>query len=171
MSWIIAGLGNPGKEYVGSRHNVGRDVAAALEEKLGKKANVILPDVYMNASGSALKNVSPKKLVVLHDDLDVPLGSVKISFVSGAGGHKGVESVIKWLKTKDFIRVRIGISPATPRGKLRRPEAKKLADFVLGKFRPPEKEKLKKVKKLVGEALELILTKGIERAQTKINSQ
>jgi PTH1 family peptidyl-tRNA hydrolase len=176
MKWILAGLGNPGAEYDGSRHNVGRDFVSAYAKKLPKNVTMILPDTYMNDSGKAFKKlVTSKKqaeqLVVLHDDLDLPLGRIKMSFGSGAGGHRGVDSIQKALKTKDFIRIRIGISPATPSGKLKKPDQEKVVDFVLGKFRAPEQEKLKKVKKLVTEALDILFTDGRAAAMMVANSK
>lgn len=183
MQWVIAGLGNPGEEYEGTRHNVGRELLLAINKKegekgklFGKKALVVTPDVYMNNSGAPIKKLITSKkaaetLVVLHDELDLPLGKIKFSFGSSAAGHNGVSSIQKALKTNDFIRVRIGISGATPSGKLKRPEPKKIVDFVLGKFRPPEKEKLKKVQKLLSEALELLLTEGLDKARQEIHSK
>lgn len=172
-NWTIIGLGNPGMQYASTRHNVGKELLQALEAKLPKGAKVVELDVYMNNSGPAIKRavLSPKGLVVVHDELDLPLGKVKISFGSSPGGHNGVKSIVKALKTQDFVRVRVGISPSTASGKLKRPDAEGLADFVLGKFRAGEQEKLKKVKKLVAEALEWIVTEGVERAQTEINSR
>jgi len=183
MQWVIAGLGNPGDEYVGTRHNVGRDFLRDIEKKegdkgklFGTKATLIMPDVYMNNSGGPLrKAVSSKKaaekLVVIHDELDLPLGRVKISFGSSAGGHNGIKSVIAALKTQDFIRIRVGISPSTPSGKLKRPDPEKIVAFVLGKFKSAEQEKLKKSKKIVSEALEIILTEGKDKAMGAINSK
>jgi len=176
MKWILAGLGNPGAEYDGSRHNIGRDFAAAYAKKLPKNVSVVLPDTYMNDSGKAFKKlVTSKKqaeqLVVLHDDLDLPLGRIKMSFGSGAGGHRGVDSIQKAIKTKDFIRVRIGISPATPSGKLKKPDQEKVVDFVLGKFRAPEQEKLKKVQKLVTEVLDILFADGRSAAMMVANSK
>lgn len=176
MQWIIAGLGNPGKEYVGTRHNVGREFLIAMEEKLPKKANIVLPDTYMNNSGAAFRKLvgsqkAAEQLVVLQDELDLPLGRVKMSFGSSSGGHKGIDSIQKALKTKDFVRIRIGISPATPSGKLRKPDNKKIVDFVLGKFKPSEQEKLKKARKIVAQALEVLLTDGRARAMTETNSR
>jgi len=176
MKWIIVGLGNPGKEYFGTRHNIGKEVLEALKEKLSRDTKIAELNVYMNNSGAAIRKAVPSKkaaerLIVLHDDLDLPLGSVKLSFGSGSGGHGGVESVIKALKTRDFVRVRIGISPATPKGKARRPDPKKITDFVLGKFRTPELAKLKKSKKTVLEALEILMTKGLSAAMNEINSK
>lgn len=176
MSWIIAGLGNPDKQYDGTRHNVGRDFVAYLAPKLPKKAKVLDLDVYMNHSGGPIKKaVASKKaaeqLIVVHDELDLPLGRVKVSFGSSAGGHNGVKSIEKALKTKDYVRVRVGISGATPSGKLKRPDPEKIVDFVLGKFKSSDQEKLKKARKIVGEALELILTEGKDRAMTEINAK
>lgn len=176
MEWIVAGLGNPGKEYEGTRHNVGREFLMALEDKLPKKAKVVLPDTYMNESGKAFRKlVASKKqaeqFVVLQDELDLPLGAVKLSFGSGSGGHRGIDSIHKAIKTKDFVRIRIGISPATPSGKLKKPPAEKVVDFVLGKFKPAEREKLKKARKTVLDALELLLTEGRPKAMTEINSR
>lgn len=176
MQWIIAGLGNPGGEYTGTRHNIGRDFLTALADKIPKKAKIVMPDVYMNNSGGPLRKLVPSKkaaerLIVVHDELDIPLGKIKISYGSSAGGHNGVRSVQAALKTQDFIRVRIGISPSTASGKLKRPEPKKIVDYVLGKFKPAEQEKLKKVKKVVGEALGLILEEGKDRAMSEINSK
>ncbi len=176
MSWIVVGLGNPDREYVGTRHNIGKDFLAALKDKLPKKAKIADLDVYMNNSGGPIKKLITSKkaaeqLIVLHDELDLPLGRVKISYGSSAGGHNGVRSIENALKTKDYVRVRIGISGATPSGKLKRPAPEKIADFVLAKFRPPEQEKVKKAKKIVAEALDLILEEGIDRAQTEINSR
>jgi PTH1 family peptidyl-tRNA hydrolase len=176
MSWIIAGLGNPDTQYDGTRHNVGRDFVAHLQDKLPKKAKVLDLNVYMNSSGGPIKKaVTSKKaaeqLVVVHDELDLPLGRVKISFGSSAGGHNGVKSIEKALKTKEYVRIRVGISGSTPSGKLKRPSPEKITDFVLGKFKPAEAEKLKKARKLVGEALALLLTEGKERAMTEINSR
>lgn len=174
--WVLAGLGNPGKEYIGTRHNVGRDFLLALEDTVPKKVKTITPDVYMNNSGGPLKKLIPskkaaEKLIVLHDELDLPLGKVKISYGASAGGHKGVKSVIQALKTQDFVRVRIGISPSTPSGKLKRPEAEKIVDFVLGKFRPAEQEKLKKARKVVLEAIEIIVKDGPQAAMMEIHSR
>jgi len=176
MQWIVAGLGNPGEEYDGTRHNVGRDFLRALEKKIPQNIKIVLPDTYMNNSGAAFKKlVTSKKaaehLVVVHDELDLPLGSVKFAFGSGAGGHRGVESIQKALGTKDFIRIRIGISPTTPSGKIKKPDAEKTADFVLGMFKPKEVEILKKVRKTLQDALELLFAEGLEKARTQIHSR
>jgi peptidyl-tRNA hydrolase, PTH1 family len=177
MQWLLVGLGNPGKEYEGTRHNIGRDVLSMLEKKLPPDAKVFVPDTYMNDSGKAVgKKVASKKaaerLVVIHDDLDLPLGRVKLSFGSGAGGHRGVRSVQTVIKNKDFVRIRIGISPTTSGGKLKKPLGEEeVVAFVLGKFKSTEQEKLKKVKKTVADALEILLAEGKEKAMTEINGR
>ena len=197
MQWIIAGLGNPDAEYDGTRHNTGRDFLAAIVKKedagewkndkklkaqvlntrlFGKKVTLLLPETYMNNSGLSFKTlVGSKKhaesLVVLQDELDLPLGKVKISFGSSAGGHNGIASVQKAIKTKDFIRIRIGISPATPSGKTKKPDPEKIVPFVLGKFKPAEEEKLKKARKLVSEALSDLLIDGREVATMRLHSK
>lgn len=196
MKWTLVGLGNPGKEYKGSRHNVGRDFLDACGDQLPGKPKIVDLNVYMNNSGQAIRKVfSPKSaqgrtqskaggpgahalggkaaehLVVVHDDLDLPLGSIKLSFGSSSGGHRGVESIIRALKTKDFVRVRVGIAPTTPSGKVKKPDSKKVVGFVLGQFKPAEKTKLTKARKVVKEALELILTDGLASAMTATNAR
>ena len=172
MKWTIVGLGNPSAEYASTRHNVGKDFVESLAKKISS-AKVMGLNVYMNNSGPAIKKAvgSAKNLIVVHDELDLPLGRVKISFGSSAGGHNGVKSIEKALKTKDYVRVRIGISPSTSSGRLRRPEGEKITGFVLSKFKASEQDNLKKARKVVGEALELILTEGKNRAMSEINSK
>ncbi len=176
MKWTIAGLGNPKPEYKGSRHNVGRDFVESLADKLPGKPVIVIPDTYMNDSGKALRKYiksvkATQTLVVVHDELDLPLGVVKLSFGAGPGGHNGVRSVQQVLKTKNFVRVRIGISPSTAGGKLRKPTGEDVVDFVLTKFKPAEQEKLKKIKKTVFEGLELIIETGVDHAMNVINSK
>jgi len=184
MIRLILGLGNPGKEYEGTRHNCGRDAAVYFAKKQNfpefkhdKKSNslisknkllIALPETFMNKSGAAaLKLIKPKKdlkdLVVLHDDLDLPLGRFKISYGKNSGGHKGVESIMRALKTKNFVRVRIGISPK------RKPDHKEIMKFIIGKFRLSEIEVLKKVFKKISEALEVMASDSVEKAMSEFN--
>jgi peptidyl-tRNA hydrolase, PTH1 family len=182
----IVGLGNPGEEYENTRHNTG---AKALEnfanknkfevfntEKIGKeKIQLLLPQTFMNKSGTSVKPLTTSKkkaenLVVIYDDLDMPLGKLKISFGRGSGGHKGVESIVRSIKTKDFVRIRIGISPSTPKGKVKKPNSeKKIVDFILGNFSKKETETLKKVFRKVNEALETIIKEGRAKAMNEFN--
>jgi PTH1 family peptidyl-tRNA hydrolase len=197
MTWVAVGLGNPGEEYVNTRHNTGRMAleyfakrANFTEWKEDKKANAHLsrgavgktlavlvnPDTFMNKSGSAVskfvKSVkAAERLVVLYDDLDLPLGSLKISFDRGSGGHKGIESIMRAVKTKKFVRIRIGVSPTTPAGKTKKPQGEKeVVKFILTRFKPQETDELKKVFKKAGDALEVLLTDGREIAMNEFNS-
>lgn len=200
MSYIIVGLGNPGSEYQNTRHNTGRLVlddfykqaskANDLSEwkadkkllalkstgKIGAASVVLLkPETMMNNSGKSLRDLvnTPKKaakLVVIYDDLDLPLGSYKISFDRGSGGHRGLESIIKNIKTKAFTRIRVGTSPATPSGKLKKPQGEeKVINFILGKFKPSEQEALKKVSKRIAEILFCLIEEGREQAMNQHN--
>lgn len=169
MNWILVGLGNPGKEYEHTRHNVGREFLLDCADTLPKKAKVVTPDTFMNKSGAAVRSLvksvkAAERLVVLHDDLDLPLGTVKVSFGRGSAGHKGVDSVEKAVRTKNYVRVRIGISASRVGGKVKKPD-------VLGKFKPSEAVDLKKAKKSVKDALEILLTEGLQKAMTEINAR
>lgn len=187
--YIIIGLGNPGEEYESTRHNTGRMIidAFAKQEKFpewvfDKKINALksegkikkekvlflLPETFMNNSGNAVMKVitSKKKaanLIVIHDDLDLPLGKFKISFARSSAGHKGAESVIKKIKTNEFIRLRVGISPK------KKPAGKELLKFLLGKFTPKELPIFKKTSKKITFALEMIITKGLQKAMSEFN--
>lgn len=172
---IVVGLGNPGEEYSRTRHNTGRMCADFLSEKVGG-IKVVVPDTFMNRSGGAVAKVvkskkAAEKLIVLYDDLDLPLGTFKISYNRGSGGHNGLESVIKALKTREFIRIRIGIAPTTPSGKMKaRPSGgKELEKYILSDFKKPEMEVLKKVFKKVSLAVEMITEESLERAMTEFN--
>jgi len=148
---------------------------------IGKnKATLLLPQTFMNKSGSAVLNfVKPKvksskkgieNLAVIYDDIDLPLGTLKISYNKGTGGHRGLDSIVKTLKTKEFTRLRIGISPVTPKGSIRKPNGEKaVLDFILGKFKPAELEILKKTIKKAISALETIVNEGWERAMNDHN--
>src|SRR5690606_18359209 len=124
-------------EYSKTRHNAGRMAADFVAEKVSG-VKVLTPDTFMNHSGKFVaKHVksqkAAEKLIVLYDDLDLPLGNIKISFNRSSGGHRGVESIIKALKTEAFVRIRIGVSPATPTGKLKKPKGEKEVEkFILG---------------------------------------
>ncbi len=199
MNYIIVGLGNPGEEYENTRHNTGRIAVDAFAKKIGlnldewkedkkiksevAKAKVgkntallIKPNTFMNKSGDAVRSLVKNKkiaetLVVTHDDLDLPFGKIKISFNKSAGGHKGVQSIIKAVKTEAFIRMRIGISPVTGSGKMKKPFGEKaVTDLILGKFKPSEMDALKKIMKNAAEGLESIITEGRDVATMKVNS-
>jgi peptidyl-tRNA hydrolase, PTH1 family len=166
--FLIIGLGNPGKKYEGTRHNIGSRVI----DELGSLnlENIILakPKTFMNESGKAVKGfikkykIKPENLIVIHDDIDIPIGKIKISKDSGAGGHKGVESIIGNIGTKNFIRIRVGIQPK--RGKPERVES-----FVLKKFTKDEEKLLKETLEKIPSATEMIIKGKAELAMTEFN--
>lgn len=194
--FVILGLGNPGDEYLNTRHNTGRMAlqyfikkqgfkdfeeeqklkALKSEAKIGKeKILALLPQLFMNKSGETAgallrtKILKPDKkkqfpdMIVIHDDLDLALGKFKISFAKNSAGHRGVESVIKALKSRDFVRLRIGISPK------KKPEAKKIIDFILGKFSAKELKILNAIFKKITQALEAIAKRGVQKAMSEYN--
>jgi peptidyl-tRNA hydrolase, PTH1 family len=174
---LVVGLGNPGEKYKNSRHNTGHMVAELVEKKLGTKNKIkfVVPDTFMNHSGRAVAPLVKSKkalgdLIVIYDDIDIPLGKIKISFDRSAGGHNGLHSVIRALKSKEFVRIRVGISPATPSGKIRKPKGEDaVLKFLLGDFKKQELEKIKKISKKVAEAVEMIFTEGKEKAMSIYN--
>ncbi len=173
---LVVGLGNPGEEYEGTRHNTGRIVVGMVEKNLSdQKIKFITPDTFMNKSGKAVAPlVKTKKdlenLVVIYDDVDLPIGKIKISYNRSSGGHNGLESVIKSLKSQEFLRIRIGISPATPKGVVKKPKGEKaMLNFLLGEFKKPEFEILKKLSKKISEAVEVIFTEGRDKAMSLFN--
>lgn len=172
---LIVGLGNPGEEYTKTRHNAGRIMAALIEDKIESKAKFIVPDTFMNHSGRAIVPfVKSKKdlseLIVIYDDIDLPLGKIKISFNRSAGGHNGLKSVIRALKSEEFLRVRVGIAPATPSGKIKKPKGEKaVLNFILGEFKKSELETIKKLSKKVAEAVDLIYKESKEKAMSLYN--
>jgi len=194
--FTIVGLGNPGEEYDRTRHNVGRmmvewfakkedfpdwstdkrqKVTKAKGEVDGEKVLAILPDAFMNNSGSVVaahvkSAKAANRTTVIYDDLDLPLGTFKISFNRGSGGHRGVDSIIKKLKTREFVRIRVGISPETPSGKLRKPKGEdKVIKFIMKRFTPKEETILKKVSKDINEALITIILDGHQIAMGDFN--
>ena len=196
MAWVIVGLGNPGEEYHSTRHNAGREAVeyfareadfGEFRENTKEKAHVatgtigktavalVLPDTFMNKSGAAVakfvKSVkAAERMVVVYDDLDLPLGTVKLSYDRGSGGHKGLESITRAVKTKKFTRIRIGVSPSTASGKVRKPHGEEeVVAFILAKFKPSENDELKKIHKRIAKALEAIISEGREKAMNEFN--
>lgn len=196
MTYVIAGLGNPGEEYKNTRHNAGRiilerfrkkmdfsdweekkkDKALVSSGEIGKSKVILMePNNFMNNSGKSVAGVvtstkKAEKLVVVYDDIDIPLGSFKISFNRGSGGHNGVESVARSVKTKSFIRLRVGVAPTTPSGKIKKPKGEqKVLDFLMGDFKPKEIDILKKTSKKAAEAIEMIILEGKDKAMGEFN--
>ncbi|MFM2357369.1 MAG: hypothetical protein RJA61_106 [Candidatus Parcubacteria bacterium] len=196
MAYIIAGLGNPGEEYKNTRHNAGRMVLEAFHVKneledwkenkkslaliskgmVGKqKVTLVMPETFMNKSGESVKTLVKsvkvaEKLIVVHDDLDLPVGTLKVSFNRSSGGHKGVESIIKAIKTEKFARIRIGISQESAKGGVKKPSHENIIEnFIVNDFKPAELAEVKKVVKRASEAVEMIVNEGIEKAMGEFN--
>lgn len=180
---LLVGLGNPGEQYASTRHNIGRETLKEWQKKSGaedfvldkklnalvsenKKAVIVLPETMMNRSGKSIipamqrYKTKPEDIIVVHDDADILLGRVKLSFNRHSAGHKGVESARRAIGAWNFWRLRIGIQ------KKKRADAMKL---VLQKFAPAEEQILKKVKKKIFEGFDLLLQEGPERAMNEIN--
>lgn len=184
--FVLAGLGNPGREYDRTRHNAGFaaiDYLAALyriplgKEKFravlgdgiiqGEKVILMKPQTYMNNSGEAVRAVldfyklEPQKLIVIYDDIDLNVGALRIRTRGSAGTHNGMRSILYHLGTEDFPRIRIGIGKPDPRYDL--------ADYVLGRMNPDEEKALGQAIEKVAEAVSVIMVSGIETAMGRFN--
>lgn len=184
--YLIVGLGNPGKRYENTRHNVGFEAVDALADyfniKIDKakfkglygetrykdnKLVLIKPETYMNASGDCLVQfanyygVPEENIIVLVDDIDIKFGSVRIKKNGSAGSHNGLKSIVARLKTDNFPRVKIAIN--------QKPDYMDLADFVLSKFTDKERQVVDKEIDLAKDGVLDILDKGIDYAMNKVN--
>ena len=186
---LIVGLGNPGIKYKRTRHNIGFRVLdkfqkendfpdfkfskkfnASISEKNTGKEKIILakPKTFMNNSGQPAKKLTTYyslpfiNLIIVHDDIDLPLGKIRISKKRGSAGHKGVESIIKELGTKNFVRLRVGIKNQELR-------IKNMEKFVLKNFTKEGEKILEKITKKGCSALKIILSKGLEKAMNEFN--
>jgi len=189
---LIVGLGNPGRGYANNRHNIGfmclnyfaKTQGIRLDKKQGKartgagevagdKAILARPQTYMNLSGESVSRLVKKfdinlnDLVVIHDDLDLPLGKIRIRHGGSSGGHKGIDSIISLLDSQDFFRLRIGIGRPTS-GPAQISEAD-IISYVLSDFSPEEKQILAQVIPQVSEAILCLLTEGLSSAMNKHN--
>lgn len=186
---LVVGLGNPGAEYEGTRHNVGADVVALLSRRhgsgrlrpeKGQRASIeevridgarvalAVPSTYMNESGDAVRPlmrrfgiVDPTRLIVVHDELDLPPGKVKVKAGGGLAGHKGLQSIRGHLRTPDFLRVRVGIGKP--------PGRQSGADYVLRRPGKAEKEALGVAVETAADAVETIATHGVDAAMNRCN--
>jgi PTH1 family peptidyl-tRNA hydrolase len=195
MAYIIAGLGNPGEEYENTRHNTGRIIldfirkeygddfefnkklnSQVCEAKIGKeKVILVAPETFMNLSGKAIalfvKSVkAAEKLIVIYDDFSLPLGRIRISYNRSSGGHNGLESIIKAVKTEAFVRIRIGTARENAKGNAKLINGEdKIEKFILGKFKEDEMKVLKNIGKTVAEAVEVLIKEGREKAMSVFN--
>ena len=185
--WLVVGLGNPGRKYAGTRHNVGWAVIDVIAQRLdvrfkksGGTAEVaeaeladvpfllVRPTTYVNRSGDSVSNqirrnnLGADRLVVIYDDLNLEPGRVRIRKKGGAGGHNGMKSVQAAIGTDEFARIRLGVG---------RPEdPSKQVEHVLGRMRPDEKEKIDSSVARAADAVEAILKDGIDQAMNRYNA-
>lgn len=187
-SWLVVGLGNPGPGYAANRHNVGQMVVDLLAERAGAtfkrhRANAMIaearfgqglrmvlakPQSFMNVSGTPVAGLlrfyklAPSRLIVVHDELDIPFDTIRLKIGGGPGGHNGVKSVAVNLATPEFYRVRVGIG--------RPPGRQDPADFVLKDFTADERKALPVLLEEAADAVELLAREGLEAAQQRFHS-
>lgn len=187
--YIIVGLGNPSKEYEGTRHNVGFDVIDAIADKYnisvtdrknrafcgkgiiaGQKVLLAKPQTYMNLSGESVRGLvdyykidEETELLVIFDDISLDVGQLRIRKKGSAGGHNGIKNIIANLGTNGFQRIKVGVGE--------KPKEYDLADYVLGHFSKAEKEQMEEGYKHVIEAVELILQGEIDTAMNQFNKK
>ena len=184
---LIVGLANPGAEYAATRHNAGAWYVDLLAERLraplreepkfygytsrinlaGADVRLLVPTTFMNLSGNSVREAAKfyktpsTDIVVIHDDLDLPAGRLRIRERGGSGGHRGIESMLSQLGADDFVRVRFGVG--------RPPEGWESADYVLGRFAPDEQALIKVAIDKAADAVEAILKEGTAPAMNRFN--
>lgn len=184
--WLIVGLGNPGKEYELTRHNVGAEVVNLLADRHGAKLRnhkeralvdevrmgeqrvaLAIPTTYMNDSGDSLRRlvkrfgVEPEQVIVIHDELDLPVAQLRMKVGGGVAGHNGLRSIKSHLHSDKFLRIRIGVG---------KPASKEHgADYVLKKFSSWERNEIDVTLAQSADAAELIVTQGIDAAMNQLH--
>lgn len=184
---LIVGLGNPGRRYRGTRHNVGAEAVDRLAQRLGIKINeedgfarvgrdlidgtrvlLAIPQTYVNVTGAAVRDlrrrhrVAPKDIFIVVDDIDLPVGRLRLRARGSAGGHNGLKSIIDALGTNEFPRLRVGVG--------RPPDGVDPAEFVLTRFSPGERGELETVLDKAVEALEVAIREGVPAAMNRFNA-
>jgi PTH1 family peptidyl-tRNA hydrolase len=185
--WLLVCLGNPGREYEGTRHNIGFLTADALERREGVKINklryraltgefraggqrvlVLKPQTYMNLSGESVKlaggfyKIPPDHVLVVSDDVALPLGKLRIRAGGSAGGHNGLKNIIAHLGTDQFPRIRVGVgAPEHP--------DHEMIDWVIGKFSPAEKKVVDEAVSRALDAVLCVIERGVNEAQNRYN--
>jgi PTH1 family peptidyl-tRNA hydrolase len=189
QQWLVVGLGNPGPDYAGNRHNVGQMALAELADRAsasfrshkagaavaearsgleGPKLILAKPNSFMNLSGGPVAgllrffSLDPSRLIVLHDELDIPFDTLRLKFGGGHGGHNGLRDIIAATGTADFTRVRIGIG--------RPPGRQPAADFVLRDFSAEERKVLPNLLSDAADAVEQIAREGLTAAQLRVHT-
>ena len=186
--YLIAGLGNPGTKYKNTRHNIGFKVINLWSKSLGvrlsgrrfqsrntrakfdnKEIILLCPATFMNQSGRSIRacldfySLQTENILVVHDDIDIPVGRIKVVRNGGAGGHKGILSLIHYLGTREFPRVKVGV------GRPRHLES--IEDYVLSPFYGDEKKIIERVIQMAVRACELFVSEGVESAMNHINCE
>lgn len=184
---LIVGLGNPGTEYAGTRHNVGFEAIEELAERhnipvrkralrsamgdgtiAGQRVILVRPMTFMNLSGEAVSavcrmyKIEPQEVIVIVDDIALPIGKIRLRPKGSAGGHNGLTSIEQHLHTRDYPRIRIGVGGAQPG---------RMVDHVLGKFRSSEREAIAEAIERAADAVEMALAEGFEKAMNRFNQQ
>ena len=185
--WLLVCLGNPGKDYANTRHNIGFMAADELEKRertsfnklryraltgevtiAGQRVLVLKPQTYMNLSGESVKlaggfyKIPPERVLVISDDVSLPLGKLRIRAGGSAGGHNGLKNIIQHLGTDQFPRIKIGV------GAPQHPEHE-MVDWVIGNFTPNEKKVVAESITKALDAVTYIIEKGVQEAQNKFN--
>ena len=191
---LIVGLGNPGLFYANNRHNIGFTCVRHIgkEHKIkfskkqgqartgsgqidGQKVTLARPQTYMNNSGEAVGpllrrlKTTPADLIVIHDDLDLPTGKIRLRFGGGSGGHKGIESIVAHIGSRDFYRIRVGIGRPPDTESASPDKETAVIAHVLSGFTRDEKKIIRKVIPDVGLAVTCLLTEGLETAMNRFN--
>lgn len=187
---LIVGLGNPGAKYAHTRHNIGFELVDQLAQRwqiplttqrrfqgdlgegtlAGQRIRLLKPSTFMNLSGQSVRAVldwyklSPAQVLAVYDDMDLPVGKLRIRLSGSAGGHNGMRSLIAHLGTQDFPRLRIGISKSASAG-----ADKDTISHVLGKFTPEEQRLLPEVLGMAADAVEVALKRSVEQSMTLYN--
>ena len=186
--YIIAGLGNPTKEYDKTRHNVGFEVIDKLADRYdidvserkhrafcgrgvieGQKVLLVKPQTFMNLSGESLRSVLdyykvlPEELIVIYDDISLPPGQLRIRLKGSAGGHNGIKNIIAHLGTQEFPRIKVGVGEKPPRMDLK--------DYVLSRFSKGEQELMDEAFQEAAQAVVMMLGEGADRAMNHFNTK
>lgn len=186
--YLIAGLGNPTKEYDKTRHNVGFSVLDVLADKYGidvserkhraycgkgviegQKVLLLKPQTFMNLSGESLRSavdyykIDPEDIIVIYDDISLDPGQLRIRLKGSAGGHNGIKNIIAQLGTQEFPRIKVGVGAKPPR--------MDLADYVLSRFSKGEQERMDEAFRDAAEAAVMMMTEGAERAMNHYNAK
>lgn len=185
--FIIAGLGNPGREYAHTRHNVGFDTIDVLADKYhievdtrkhkaligkgiveGQKVILAKPQTYMNLSGESIRELvdfykidQTSELLIIYDDISLNPGQLRIRLKGSAGGHNGIKSIIQHLGGQEFLRIKVGVGE--------KPAGYDLADYVLGHFSGEDKEEMEKAKERAAEAAAMMICGETEKAMNEYN--